>query len=67
MNHQQHPQRAELCILPGERLSLCRCWLSKTFPLCDGSHKAYREITQDLVGPVVVWGKEEDPFTPPTD
>lgn len=25
--------------------SYCRCWLSKTFPMCDGSHKAHNALT----------------------
>lgn len=25
--------------------SYCRCWLSKTFPKCDGSHKAHNALT----------------------
>ncbi|KPL80998.1 hypothetical protein ADN00_00130 [Ornatilinea apprima] len=24
---------------PGEKVSLCRCFKSKKFPLCDGTHK----------------------------
>jgi CDGSH-type Zn-finger protein len=24
---------------PGEKISLCRCWKSTTFPICDDSHK----------------------------
>ena len=24
---------------PGEQVSLCRCWKSAKFPLCDGTHK----------------------------
>ncbi len=26
---------------PGEKVALCRCWHSKDFPLCDGSHKEH--------------------------
>ncbi len=35
---------------PGERVSLCRCYASKTFPFCDGSHKTMPHN----IGPVVV-------------
>lgn len=35
---------------PGERVSLCRCYASKTFPFCDGAHK---ELPHNI-GPVVV-------------
>ncbi len=24
---------------PGEKVALCRCYRSKKFPFCDGSHK----------------------------
>ncbi len=26
---------------PGEKVALCRCFESKQFPFCDGSHKEY--------------------------
>jgi CDGSH-type Zn-finger protein len=32
----------------------CRCWRSKTFPYCDGSHNKHNEITGDNVGPLIV-------------
>ena len=38
----------------GEKLVLCRCWLSKTFPLCDGAHGNHNRATGDTVGPVIV-------------
>ena len=34
---------------PGERISLCRCFASEKFPVCDGAHK---QIAGK--GPVVV-------------
>jgi CDGSH-type Zn-finger protein len=37
-------------IQPGERVHLCRCYGSKTFPFCDGTHK---EIHSN-VGPVII-------------
>ncbi|KAK2160503.1 hypothetical protein LSH36_132g05056 [Paralvinella palmiformis] len=37
-----------------EKVSYCRCWKSKKFPLCDGSHNAHNEETGDNVGPVVI-------------
>mmetsp|Transcript_19951 Transcript_19951/g.29993 ORF Transcript_19951/g.29993 Transcript_19951/m.29993 type:complete len:106 (-) Transcript_19951:252-569(-) len=32
----------------------CRCWRSKTFPLCDGAHVAHNKATGDNVGPLVI-------------
>eukprot|EP00262_Sarcandra_glabra_P015581 TRINITY_DN4831_c0_g1_i1.p1 TRINITY_DN4831_c0_g1~~TRINITY_DN4831_c0_g1_i1.p1 ORF type:complete len:106 (-),score=7.19 TRINITY_DN4831_c0_g1_i1:29-346(-) len=32
----------------------CRCWRSKTFPLCDGSHVKHNKATGDNVGPLLV-------------
>ena len=31
----------------------CRCWRSKTFPMCDGSHAAFNKATGDNTGPLV--------------
>lgn len=36
----------------------CRCWRSKTFPVCDGSHIKHNEVTGDNVGPLVLKKKE---------
>ena len=33
----------------GEKVGICRCWESKKFPFCDGSHKAVAGM-----GPAVV-------------
>ncbi|CAJ1402899.1 unnamed protein product [Effrenium voratum] len=40
---------------PGEakKVSVCRCWQSKKFPYCDGTHKKLIEAG-DNVGPYVV-------------
>ncbi|XP_014678601.1 PREDICTED: CDGSH iron-sulfur domain-containing protein 2 homolog A-like [Priapulus caudatus] len=38
----------------GDKTCYCRCWRSKKFPLCDGSHNAHNEETGDNVGPVVM-------------
>ncbi|XP_041363735.1 CDGSH iron-sulfur domain-containing protein 2 homolog B-like [Gigantopelta aegis] len=42
----------------GDKVSYCRCWRSKKFPLCDGSHTKHNEVTGDNVGPVVLKRKE---------
>lgn len=39
---------------PGEKVILCRCWLSSKFPYCDGSHGKHNKATGDNLGPVVV-------------
>ena len=39
---------------PGEQVSLCRCWKSAKFPICDGTHKQLESI----VGPVRVRAPE---------
>eukprot|EP00112_Aurelia_sp_Birch-Aquarium-sp1_P025081 Seg817.4 transcript_id=Seg817.4/GoldUCD/mRNA.D3Y31 product="CDGSH iron-sulfur domain-containing protein 1" protein_id=Seg817.4/GoldUCD/D3Y31 len=33
-------------------VSYCRCWKSKKFPYCDGSHNAHNTLTGDNVGPL---------------
>jgi CDGSH-type Zn-finger protein len=43
---------------PGEQVSLCRCWKSKEFPICDGTHKTL----ESNVGPARV----RAPAAPPT-
>lgn len=59
INEQHYPQRHEIQIKPGERLSICRCWRSQKFPLCDGAHKAYCAGSKDMVGPAVITVAEE--------
>uniref|UniRef100_A0AC35U2J2 JmjC domain-containing protein n=1 Tax=Rhabditophanes sp. KR3021 TaxID=114890 RepID=A0AC35U2J2_9BILA len=34
--------------------AFCRCWKSKKFPYCDGSHNAHNKENSDNVGPVIV-------------
>ncbi|KAF3433093.1 hypothetical protein FNV43_RR24195 [Rhamnella rubrinervis] len=32
----------------------CRCWRSRAFPLCDGTHVKHNKATGDNVGPLVL-------------
>jgi hypothetical protein len=41
-------------LAPGEKKVFCRCWLSDTFPLCNGAHQKHNEATGDNVGPLIV-------------
>ncbi|EDW39063.1 GL13882 [Drosophila persimilis] len=34
--------------------AFCRCWKTKNWPYCDGSHGEHNKQTGDNVGPVVV-------------
>jgi len=43
----------------GESTAFCRCWRSKEFPYCDGSHVAHNKCTGDNVGPLCVSKKTE--------
>ncbi|XP_046359402.1 CDGSH iron-sulfur domain-containing protein 2 homolog B-like [Haliotis rufescens] len=42
----------------GDKVSYCRCWRSKKFPLCDGSHNKHNDEMGDNVGPLVLKRKE---------
>eukprot|EP00471_Norrisiella_sphaerica_P004509 CAMPEP_0184486714 /NCGR_PEP_ID=MMETSP0113_2-20130426/8389_1 /TAXON_ID=91329 /ORGANISM="Norrisiella sphaerica, Strain BC52" /LENGTH=103 /DNA_ID=CAMNT_0026868721 /DNA_START=18 /DNA_END=329 /DNA_ORIENTATION=+ len=33
-------------------VAYCRCWKSKKFPLCDGSHNKHNATTGDNAGPL---------------
>ncbi|CAH1381233.1 hypothetical protein MTP99_005216 [Tenebrio molitor] len=37
-----------------EKAAFCRCWKTKNWPYCDGSHGAHNKETGDNLGPVVV-------------
>uniref|UniRef100_A0A2C9LTL3 CDGSH iron-sulfur domain-containing protein 2 homologue n=1 Tax=Biomphalaria glabrata TaxID=6526 RepID=A0A2C9LTL3_BIOGL len=43
----------------GDKIAFCRCWRSKKFPLCDGSHNQHNEETKDNVGPLLLRRGEE--------
>lgn len=38
----------------GPKTVFCRCWKSKKFPLCDGSHGKHNKSCCDNLGPVIV-------------
>ncbi|XP_055315601.1 CDGSH iron-sulfur domain-containing protein 2 homolog [Sitodiplosis mosellana] len=37
-----------------EKAAFCRCWKSKNWPYCDGSHGAHNKECGDNLGPVVL-------------
>mmetsp|Transcript_23717 Transcript_23717/g.73879 ORF Transcript_23717/g.73879 Transcript_23717/m.73879 type:complete len:100 (-) Transcript_23717:111-410(-) len=39
---------------PEGKVVFCRCWRSKKFPYCDGSHAAHNKLTGDNVGPLII-------------
>nr|ACO15461.1 CDGSH iron sulfur domain-containing protein 2 homolog [Caligus clemensi] len=42
----------------GDKSVFCRCWKSKKFPYCDGSHNKHNKQTGDNVGPLIVSNKK---------
>ncbi|XP_032815084.2 CDGSH iron-sulfur domain-containing protein 1-like [Petromyzon marinus] len=42
----------------GNESAFCRCWRSKKFPYCDGTHNKHNETTGDNVGPLVITVKK---------
>ncbi|XP_035599540.1 CDGSH iron-sulfur domain-containing protein 2B isoform X2 [Oncorhynchus keta] len=40
--------------LKSTNVCYCRCWRSKTFPVCDKSHIKHNELTGDNVGPLIL-------------
>merc|ERR1712096_304250 len=36
------------------KVVFCRCWKSKSFPYCDGSHNKHNTEVGDNVGPLIV-------------
>ncbi|KAL3276918.1 hypothetical protein HHI36_012286 [Cryptolaemus montrouzieri] len=37
-----------------EKAVFCRCWRSKNWPYCDGSHGSHNTETGDNVGPLII-------------
>uniref|UniRef100_A0A7C9AIC1 Iron-binding zinc finger CDGSH type domain-containing protein n=1 Tax=Opuntia streptacantha TaxID=393608 RepID=A0A7C9AIC1_OPUST len=38
----------------GNNETFCRCWRSKKFPYCDGTHNKHNKETNDNVGPLII-------------
>ncbi len=54
MKNDGYEKAHSLVIRSGEKLALCRCWKSRKFPLCDGSHRDIGQECGSPVGPVIV-------------
>ncbi|XP_066156639.1 CDGSH iron-sulfur domain-containing protein 2 homolog [Euwallacea fornicatus] len=37
-----------------DKAVFCRCWKSKNWPYCDGSHATHNKETGDNLGPIIV-------------
>merc|ERR1712002_168336 len=37
-----------------DKVVLCRCWKTKNYPYCDGSHVAHNKEAGDNIGPVII-------------
>lgn len=53
-------ERSQATQKPEEVKAYCRCWQSKNFPYCDGSHRQYNATHDDHLGPVLVRMTPED-------
>ncbi|XP_078486178.1 CDGSH iron-sulfur domain-containing protein 2 homolog A-like [Ciona intestinalis] len=42
----------------GEKTNFCRCWRSKKWPFCDGSHNAFNKATGDNVASLIIEKKK---------
>lgn len=60
INTDKHPARDALCCKQDDRMALCRCWQSKKFPYCDGSHNEYNQRTGDSLGPIIITDTNQD-------
>lgn len=55
-----HPMKEPYPVAIGKKAPVCRCWQSKKFPLCDGSHNAFNKETGSHVGPLVISATEAE-------
>ncbi|XP_071808892.1 CDGSH iron-sulfur domain-containing protein 1-like isoform X2 [Asterias amurensis] len=42
-----------------DSVAFCRCWRSKKFPFCDGTHNSHNKVTGDNVGPLCLSKKSK--------
>jgi len=51
-----NPKVVDTCDIEeiGSKKVFCRCWRSKSFPYCDGSHTQHNQVTGDNVGPLII-------------
>ncbi|CAK8679034.1 unnamed protein product [Clavelina lepadiformis] len=42
----------------GEKTNFCRCWRSKKWPFCDGSHNAHNKACGDNVASLIIQKKQ---------
>ncbi|MDB2592101.1 CDGSH iron-sulfur domain-containing protein [Gammaproteobacteria bacterium] len=49
MNELEYPERHNLTLGKNEKVAICRCWASKNFPYCDGSHRQLKQV-----GPIII-------------
>ena len=56
LNDTNKPNRCEINLqsLNKNKIAICRCWKSKKFPYCDGSHNQYNEDNNDSLGPAII-------------
>lgn len=57
--------RTTMELKPGEKVKLCRCWRSATFPFCDESHKQVADNMGPLTVEATVMATEEETPPPP--
>ncbi|GAX21812.1 hypothetical protein FisN_30Hh011 [Fistulifera solaris] len=55
----ESPKVANMEEMSSGKKVFCRCWLSGTFPLCDGTHVKHNAACGDNVGPLIVTVKSE--------
>lgn len=47
-----HPPKQQIDI--EARVAICRCWQSKKFPYCDGSHHKFNAENNEDLGPIII-------------